>query len=105
MKKLFYLVFFAFMLSCAPKIVVNDNIFDGDSMFNSMKGTYSKAQFDSMCVTDTLPIDLLEWEMMRLKEYESGEKVVLYSIYRKNVVYRIERISNDSIKITKRQVK
>lgn len=105
MKKLFYLVFFTFMLSCAPKIVVNDNIFDGDSMFNSMKGTYSKVQFDSMCVADTLPIDLLEWEMMRLKEYESGEKVVLYSIYRKNVVYRIERISNDSIKITKRQVK
>lgn len=105
MKKLFYLVFFTFLISCAPKIVVNDNIFDGDSMFNSMKGTYSKAQFDSMCVTDTLPIDLLEWEMMRLKEYESGEKVVLYSIYRKNVVYRVERTSNDSIKITKRQVK
>ena len=105
MKKLFYLVFFAFLLSCTPKIVVNDNIFEGESMFNSMKGVYSKAQFDSMCVADTLPIDLLEWEIMRLKEYESGEKVILYSIYRKNIVYRVERITNDSIKIIKRQVK
>jgi hypothetical protein len=105
MKKLFYLVFFTFLISCAPKIVVNDNIFDGDSMFNSMKGTYSKAQFDSMCVADTLPIDLLEWETMWLKEYETGSKVVLYSIYKKNVVYRVEKTENDSIKITKRQVK
>ena len=105
MKKSFYLVFFVFLISCAPKIVVNDNIFEGESMFNSMKGVYSKAQFDSMCVADTLPLNLLEWEMMWLKEYETGSEVTLYSIYKKNVVYRVEKTANDSIKITKRQVK
>lgn len=105
MKKLLYLVFFVFLISCAPKIVVNDNIFEGESMFNSMKGVYSKAQFDSMCIADTLPINLLEWEMMWLKEYETGSEVMLYSIYKKNVVYRVEKTANDSIKITKRQVK
>jgi hypothetical protein len=70
-----------------------------------MKGVYSKAQFDSMCIADTLPINLLEWEMMWLKEYETGSEVMLYSIYKKNVVYRVEKTANDSIKITKRQVK
>jgi hypothetical protein len=105
MKKLLYLVFCVFLISCAPKIVVNDNIFEGESMFNSMKGVYSKAQFDSMCVADTLPLNLLEWEMMWLKEYETGSEVTLYSIYKKNVVYRVEKTANDSIKITKRQVK
>ena len=74
-------------------------------MFNSMKGVYSKAQFDSMCVADTLPLNLFEWEMMWLKEYETGSEVTLYSIYKKNVVYRVEKTANDSIKITKRQVK
>lgn len=105
MKKLFYLVFFTFLISCAPKIVVNDNIFEGESMLNSMKGVYSKTQFDSMCIADTLPINLLEWEMIWLKEYETGSEVTLYSIYKKNVVYRVEKTANDSIKITKRQVK
>lgn len=105
MKRLFYLVFGVILLSCTPKVVVNDNVFYGNSMYRSMNGKYSIAQFDSMCVADTLPNDLSKWMVLYLKEYETGEKVSLHAIYKKNVVYRVEDTKDDSVKITKRIVK
>jgi hypothetical protein len=70
-----------------------------------MNGKYSIAQFDSMCVADTLPNDLSKWITMGVKDYETGEKVSLYSVYKKNVVYRVEDTKDDSVKIIKRVVK
>ena len=105
MKKIFYFIFGALLLSCTPKVVVNDNVFYGSSMYRTMNGKYSIAQFDSMCVADTLPNDLSKWMNLGVKDYETSEKVSLYSVYKKNVVYKVEDTKDDSVKITKRIVK
>lgn len=105
MNRLFYFIFFALLISCAPKIVVTDNVFGNGRMFMSMNGNYSNEQFDSMCIADKLSKNLSDWERLMLKEYETGENITLYSFFKKNVVYRVEKINNDSVKITKREVK
>jgi len=104
MKRLVYLFITFLILSCNPKIS-NDNIFYGSVMFNAMNGKYSMAQFDSMCVADTLPRNMMDWEFLGLVDYESRQRVSLFSYYKKNVVYRIEDTLDDSVKIIKRQVK
>ena len=105
MKNIFYFIVSFLILSCTPKVIVNDNVFYGSSMLRTMNGKYSIAQFDSMCVADTLPNDLSKWITMGVKDYETGEKVSLYSVYKKNVVYRVEDTKDDSVKIIKRVVK
>jgi hypothetical protein len=105
MKKLFYLMISIILLSCTPKVIVDNNIFQGSSMKNDMNGKYSVAQFDSMCIADTLPRNLDDWENIGLKDYETKEKTMLFSANKKNVIYKVEKICDDSVKIIKRVVK
>ena len=102
MKSIFYFIALFFMLSCSEKVIVKDNVFNGKSIINTMNGKYSIAQFDSMCIADTLPNNLSEWIVLYTKDYETGEKIKLYSTYKNNVVYKVENANDDSIKIIKR---
>lgn len=104
MKKIFCFIFVLVLIACTPKIIVTDNIFDGETMMNTMNGMYSVEQFDSMCVADTLSMDLNEWQFLGVKDYETNDKVYLYSTFKKNVVYKVEKSNNDSVKIMKRTV-
>ena len=72
MKKLFILLFGLMILSCNPKVI--DNIDKGDKMLTTMNGKYSIAQFDSMCLADTLPRSLGEWQRFGAKDYESHQR-------------------------------
>jgi hypothetical protein len=104
MKKLFILLFGLMILSCNPKVI--DNIDKGDRMLNTMNGKYSIAQFDSMCVADTLPRSLSEWKRLGVKDYESHQRTYLYLYMKINgrneSVYKVEDTSDDSVKIIKR---
>ena len=104
MKKIFCFIFVLVLTACTQKIIVTDNIFDGKTMMNTMNGMYSVEQFDSMCVADTLSMNLNEWQFLGVKDYETNDKVYLYSTFKKNVVYKVEKSNNDSVKIMKRTV-
>ena len=105
MKKIFYPILFLAILSCTPKVTVNDNIFNGTSMLRTMNGKYSMQQFDSMCIADTLPRDLSKWIKFNNRDYETSEEILFYSAYKKNCVYKVEDTKDDSVKITKRVTK
>ena len=104
MKKLFILLFGLMILSCNPKVI--DNIDKGDKMLNTMNGKYSIAQFDSMCLADTLTRSLGEWQRFGAKDYESHQKTYLYLYMktsgRNESVYKVEDTNDDSLKIIKR---
>ncbi len=77
-------------------------------MIRTMNGAYSIEQFDSMCVADTLPFNLSLWEKTQILDYETKDRVTLY-LYMKESgktesVYKIEKISDDSVKILKRVI-
>jgi hypothetical protein len=92
------------LMVCTPK-VGEDNILTGNTMLRTMNGKYSYAQFDSMCVADTLPRCLCEWECLALKEHESGKIIALYGMMKNATTYRVEETEDDSVKIVKREVK
>ena len=107
MKKIFAFILGFCILSCTPKII--ETIDKGNIMVNTMKGKYSYAQFDSMCVADTLPTNLGDWKFLGLMEYESRDKHSLFLYMKSNgkyeTVYKVEELMNDSVKITKRIIK
>jgi hypothetical protein len=104
MKKIFAFIVGFIVLSCNPKIV--NGIEKSKIISTPMKGKYSMAQFDSMCVADSLPRNLGYWDFLGLKDYESHERTSLF-FYIKNlgtddVIYKVEETMDDSVKITKR---
>ena len=107
MKKIFVLILGFAMFGCNPKAI--ETIEKGDVMVNTMKGKYSMAQFDSMCVADTLPRSLAEWKFLGLKDYESNQRNSLFLYMKSNgrneSVYKVEQTMDDSVKITKRIIK
>ena len=104
MKKIFYLLFVFAILSCTPKVLQTNDVYYGTSMVRSMNGNYSIGQFDSMCIADTLPVFLSEWESIYLKDFETSENICIYTITRKNNTYKVEKINDDSVKIIKRSI-
>ena len=110
MKKLFYIfICIIALLSCSPtELVTNIEREQGDKMFVPMKGKYSIEQFDSMCIADTLPRDLSEWQFIGYRDYEDRSKICLYLLLKENgkyeTMYRVEGIIDDSVKIIKRVI-
>lgn len=94
------------MLSCSHKVIVDEMGNLGNIMANVMNKKISMAQFDSLCVADTLPNNLIEWKFLGLKEYESNKRVSLFMYMKRSgtgeTVYRLEETMDDSVKITKR---
>jgi hypothetical protein len=107
MKKIFAFILGFCVLSCTPKVI--EKIDKGNIMVNVMKGKYSYAQFDSMCIADTLPRNLTDWKFLGLVEYETKDKHSLFLYMKSNgrneVVYKVEELMSDSVKITKRIIK
>lgn len=104
MKKIFGFILCFIILSCSPKIT--ESVEKGDIMVNTMKGKYTYAQFDSMCIADTLPQKLAEWKFLGLREYESRQRASLFLYMKSNgryeTVYKVEETMDDSVRITKR---
>jgi hypothetical protein len=104
MKKIFGFILGVILLSCTPKVL--ESVEKGDIMVNTMNGKYSYAQFDSMCVADTIPSSLGEWKFLGLKDYESNRRNPLFLYMKSNgrteVVYKVEETMDDSVKIIKR---
>lgn len=110
MKKIFFTsLFLIFLMSCTTHKVINDNDGMGDIMMSVMKGKYSLEQFDSMCVADTIPNNLNEWQFIGLKDYETANRVSLFYYVKSKeayeAVYKVEETMVDSIKINKRIIK
>ena len=107
MKRLFYCFIVLFIAACTPKEIINGGS-GGNMMFNEMNGMYTIYQFDSMCVADTLPSDIRDWQTVSLKDYESNNKIVWFVYAKflsdKDVLYRVERVGSD-YRIIKRVVK
>ena len=108
MKKLFYLFVSLLILACTPKSIVDGNENMGNTMLLDFNGKISMAQFDSMCVADTLPKSLMDWKFLGLKDYENNERVSLYVYMKRNskeeIMYRAEDTMDDSVKIIKRLI-
>ena len=108
MKKLFYLFISLLILACTPKSIVDGNENMGNTMLLDFNGKISMAQFDSMCVADTLPKSLMDWKFLGLKDYENNERVSLYVYMKRNskeeIMYRAEDTMDDSVKIIKRLI-
>lgn len=48
---------------------------------------HSYNNIDSVCLVDSLPIDLSKWQRMDLKDYESKERLTKYIIIKDTVTY------------------
>lgn len=104
MKKIFVFIVGCIALSCNPKMI--NGIEKSKIISTPMKGKYSMAQFDSMCVADSLPRNLGYWDFLGLKDYETKQRTSLF-FYIKNmgtddILYKVEETMDDSVKITKR---
>ena len=99
MKKVLQLLLALLLFSCSPKIVD----LSGGRIINWMRGNYSVVQLDSMCVSDTLP-NLSKWEKLYLKDEETKDNITIYIYSKSNAIYKVEKISDDSVKITKRKI-
>jgi hypothetical protein len=108
MKKLFYLFISLLILACTPKSIVDGNENMGNTILLDFNGKISMAQFDSMCVADTLPKSLADWKFLGLKDYESNQRVSLFMYMKRNnkeeIMYRAEETMDDSVKIIKRLI-
>ena len=111
MLKNFVLVFFIAICSifaCTPNVILTDSNKDkADVMIRTMNGHYSIAQFDSLCLADTLPpID--KWEMLGTRDHETKKVIKLYFFIKENnryeTVYKVEFLNDDSVKIIKREI-
>ena len=105
MRKIFYVIFGLLILSCSPKVVPSIEYGNGNMMINVMNGKYSLAQFDSMCIADTLPRKLYKWEFLGLNDYETAVNTYLFSIVKGNRIYKVEDTMDDSVKIIKREIR
>lgn len=78
----------------------------GTIMVNAFEDYYTKAQFDSICQTDTISANLKDWYMIPLRDSESKENVSQYMYIKRlgnnESIYRLQEINKNRYKITKR---
>lgn len=107
MKRLLILFITIFLIGCAPKFIINTDSY-GTSMVNSYEKVFSNAQFDSIAIADTIPNDLSKWIQLPLNEYEEGwfyQYLYIKKLGQNEQIYRLEKIGEDSVFITKRIIK
>lgn len=84
---------------------------DGQNYGTSMKILYEKdfthAQFDSICVADTLPMDLEQWKPYSSIDYETSQGITEYLFIKSlekdgEVIYRLIVVDEDTYNIYKR---
>ena len=81
---------------------------------DSTIGRYNRIQFDSICTAEGLPNDLYKWISLGLKDFETNESILSFSIYRdkidspEDIVFntQLEINNNDTVFIfEKREIK
>lgn len=81
----------------------------GSSMKKTIESDFSPAQFDSICIADTLPSNLSDWKSNPFRDFETNENETEYlfikSLGNNEKMYRVEKKADGTIKLTKREVK
>lgn len=107
MKQLIGILVFGilFLFSCGTSKKVTSTKESNSYMVMLLDTTFTKHQFDSLCVADTINPNFKKWLNISFNDYETKEYIYEY-IYTKKInedeiVYRVI-IENDNYKITKR---
>ena len=108
MRKVIFIAFILFLFACSSlQKSVENNIY-GEAMKNSFERLFTKPQFDSICVADSLPKDLKKWHRMQIRDFETKDGKEMYLFIKRlgknEQIFRLETI-RDSLKITKRETK
>ncbi len=108
MRKILFIAFISFLFACgSTQKGIETNAY-GSSMKNAFERLFTKPQFDSICVADSLPTDLNKWHKMQIRDFESKDGKDMYLFIKKlglnEQIYRIEVIG-ENFKITKRETK
>lgn len=108
MKRFLIILISLFITGCSI-YKTNNEISYGSSnktMSNSFKNYYNIEQFDSICKADTLNTNISNWEVIKLKDYDTNENIYQYfyikSIDNYEIIYRVHIINDSIYKITKR---
>lgn len=105
MRTLLYLVILLTTISCGFKPLYSTLM--GNTMLIVTDDIYNDLQLDSMCTVDSLPHNLKHWDSITTKDFEGNEYVIIHYTYRytdsTDVLYKIEKLSDDAYKIIKRQ--
>lgn len=103
-KCILILVVSFFICNCkTPKLVIDEN--NNTQMYNLFEANFTKVQFDSICIADTISNNLEEWHKLYGIDGDTEEKYIIYmyikSLDNNECIYRL--IDNNGIyKITKR---
>jgi len=101
MKKIFLTIIGMLLTTCSPKIVMGDGV-----VIDNMGGKISMAQFDSVCVADTLPRRLSDWEFLELRRYKNTRRASLFSYTKKDgTIYKVLETMDDSVIMRKKKIK
>ena len=112
MKKLGLIIFIFAMLAvaCCPTKHLpqnNDNL-SGYSMKILFDKDFTYYQFDSLCVADTLPVNLNKWKANPAVDYETGKKIDQYfyikRLGRNESFYRLIKRNEEIYNVFKRVV-
>lgn len=70
---------------------------------------FTQQQLDSICIADTLPLNIDDWIHLDSRDYETGKIIRQYIFYRNNnfeTIYTVSKIENENkYLIQKRSVK
>ena len=107
MKKLLFVAIFAILAACSAQKRTSDVTY-GLSMKNAFERVFSRSQFDSICVADSLPSDLRKWRRTQIRDFETREGETMYLFIKRlgngEQIYRLEEVGG-GFKITKREIK
>ena len=107
-KLLIFILFFVALGACTPKIIVENQDLQGTIMINSFEKSFSNEQFDSIAFSDSIPNDLKKWHALYLKDNEGigfAQYMFIKKLGKGEIIYRLEKIGEDSVFITKRVIK
>lgn len=83
MKKLLYIIIAFIAISCSHVNYNANSIGIGTKMKMEFEDYYTKYQFDSVCISDSIPNNLNMWITVPMKDYEEGEKIYRYLYIKK----------------------
>lgn len=106
MKKLL-LIILCVVFSCSPKITQSPSPWDSAVIIELYNQMFSKEQFDSICIADTLSTNFNDWGKIQFINDETEaletEYTFIKGLFENEIIYRAETTNKiDSIRVTKR---
>ena len=111
MRKITLAIIFLFIatfvnIGCNSKKTIINETNNMSLMYNSFEKEFTYAQFDSICVADTIDNDIRNWYAFSSLDGETNEPFVEYlyikSLGNNECTYRLYIIDNNTYKISKR---